>query len=166
MDGFVVKDGEEEDEDEEEEEYIEEQEGSEDEEEQEEAEDEEQDDLEDESEQDNDAWPTQDECDSWLKTNKQPVNDTEESHCYVSCRHNTRFPRKNFPAKVLEAQTVIVTCGMKNFEFSSYSNSRSRKFRNHLGDRKVHVDHFRKPKQEHFKDKEIFSESFKRAYLP
>ena len=52
--------------------------------EEEEAEDEEPDDLEEESEQDNDEWPTQEEFDSWLKTIKQPANDTEESHCYVS----------------------------------------------------------------------------------
>jgi len=131
------------------------------EEEEEEAEGEEQDDLEDESEQDNDEWPTQEEFDSWLKATKQPANDTEESHCYVNTRkHRTKVPKKNFPAKILEAQTVIVTCGMNNFEFSSYSNSKSKKFRSHIGDRRVEIGHF----GIYPEDERIFLESFKEVY--
>ena len=118
----------------------------------EEAEDEEPDDSEEDSESDNDKWPTQEEFDSWLKTTRQLAKDAEESHCYVSRRHRTRFPRRNFPAAVLEAKTVIVTCGMKNFEFSSYSNATSKKFRSHLSDRRVEVDHFARYPE----DKRIF----------
>ena len=61
----------------------------------EEAEDEEQDDLEDDSEQDNDAWPTQEEFDSWSQKNKEPANDIEESHCYAARKHQTKIPRRN-----------------------------------------------------------------------
>ena len=114
----------------------------------------------DESEQDSDECPTPEDYDSWLKTIRQPANDTEESHCYVSRRHKTRFPRRNFPATVLEAKTVIVTCGMNNFESSSYSNTKSKKFRNHLGERRIEADHF----STYPEDKRIFLESFKEVY--
>ena len=85
----------------------------------EEADNEEQEDLGEEAVHDDDEWPTQQEFESWLKAAKQPAEATAESHCYVSRRHKPQYPRRNFPAIVLEAQTVIVTCGMNNFEFSS-----------------------------------------------
>ena len=69
--------------------------------EEEEAEDDESDDSEENSEQDSDEWPTQEESDSWMKKNRQQAKDAEESHCYVSTRRKTRFPRRNYPAAVL-----------------------------------------------------------------
>jgi len=65
---------------------------------------------------------------------------------------------------VLDANTVIVSCGMTNYESTVYTNGRHQTFRKHLGDRKVEVDHFRKPKPGRPNDEKIFLESFKYNY--
>ena len=64
----------------------------------------------------------------------------------------------------LDANTVIVSCGMTNFESTVYTDGKQQKFRTHLANRKVEVDHFRKPKRAYRDDVKIFSESFKANY--
>ena len=91
-----------------------------------------------------------------------PAETNAESHCYVSRRQ--RQVKQPIPQIALDANTVIVSCGMTNYESTVYTDGRHQQFRQHLGDRKVNVNHFRNPKQEHFKDKEIFLESFKKNY--
>ena len=92
----------------------------------------------------------------------EPDETTTEQHCYVSRRQ--RQPIRPIPPFVLDANTVIVSCGMTNFESTVYTDGKQLKFRTHLGDRKVEVDHFRKPKKEYRDDVKIFSESFKNNY--
>ena len=66
-------------------------------------------------------------------------DDNYDSHGYVaSRRHKTR----KFPAATLEANTVIVSCGMLNFEQSVYANGSSKEFHRHFGERKVETAHF------------------------
>ena len=62
--------------------------------------------------------------------------------------------------EVLACDTIIVICGMMDFEESAYANGSSHEFRKWLGDNRIVEDHFtRFPK-----DKEIFQRSFKKNY--
>ena len=99
----------------------------------------------------------------------EPDETTTEQHCYVSRRQRVPTnamgqPIQPIPQQVLDASTVIVSCGMKNFESTVYTDGKQQKFRTHLGKRTVDADHFRKPKKEYRDDAEIFSKSFKDNY--
>ncbi len=96
----------------------------------------------------------------WWEIERDPAETTAESHCYVSRRH--RQPIQPIPQMVLDANTVLVSCGMTNYESTGYTDGRQQKFRNHLGDRKVEVEHLKKhPNDENFLG--IFQEELSRT---
>ena len=68
-------------------------------------------------------------------------DDNYDSHGYVA---SSRPKARKFPTATLEANTVIMSCGMLNFEASAYSKGSSKEFHDHFGNRKVETAHFEK----------------------
>ena len=83
-------------------------------------------------------------------------DDLYDPHSYVASR---RHKTKKFSTATLEANTVIVSCGMLDFEQSAYADGSSREFHRHFGNRKVETAHFEK----HPNDAKIFLDSFQKT---
>ena len=84
-------------------------------------------------------------------------DDNFDSYSYPA----TAQPKaQKVPKVTLEADTIIVSCGMLTFEDSSFANGSSNEFRNHIGSRKVEVAHFEK----HPEDSKVFLRSFKKNF--
>ena len=67
---------------------------------------------------------------------------------------------KSFDEEFLAAQTIIVSCGMANFEAGAYANGSSTTFRDYQGGRKITTSHFERFPQARVK----FINSFRRNY--
>ena len=55
-----------------------------------------------------------------------------------------RWRTKKFPEETLKADTIIVSCGMLNFESSAYANGSSTEFKDWHSTHKVETSHFEK----------------------
>jgi len=82
-----------------------------------------------------------------------------DHHGYVTVPWRQKKAKK-LTEDTLKSDTVIVSCGMMNFESSAYANGSSYEFKEWQGDRRISAGHFTKfPKA-----KEIFLRSFKKNY--
>ena len=55
-------------------------------------------------------------------------NDNHEPEEHCSFAATRRYPPKKFPREILAAETIIVSCGVTNFEQSAYSQQKSTEF--------------------------------------
>ena len=78
-------------------------------------------------------------------------------HAYVAGPRTKPKRAHLIPQETLEMPTVIVSCGLLNFELSAYANGSSKRFQTHFGDRRVELSHF----ENYPNDARVFLDSFK-----
>ena len=95
-----------------------------------------------------------------------PSEGEEEGHGYVATKHiRKHMPKgKRFNPECFDADTLIVTCGVLNFEESNYATQTSKEFLNWNDDHKIVNGHLSRNEGWSREGRQVFLRSFKENY--
>ena len=95
-----------------------------------------------------------------------PSEGEEEDHGYVATKHRSKYLEagKPFTPETLAADTLLVTCGVLNFEDSNYAKQTTKAFQDWNGDNKVTPGYLSRDADWSREGRAVFLDSFRANY--